>query len=182
MVSDPNIILLKRGQRISLKDNQDEDIKIVFSYSKLFVEMEIDPYAFLLDKKGLVTGDDDLIYFGKNTSKCGGVKFIDYGSEKNITLNLNQVSPNVEKISIAYSIYGDIANNNFSKVHYPTIRILSGGKDKMKYIIDNLLIETTIVAIELYRYNNEWKINTVGAGYRDGLKRLCENFGLKVDN
>lgn len=176
--TDSNIITLKKGQRLAIKDILKGKLKILFEFSSLIKSMDIDPYIFLLDINGKATKDENLIFFGNPTSKCNSVKYIE--NNKIIEIELDKVANNIQSISIAYSIYGDNPSNNFSKVISPKIRIFSDDKEKMEFSPTDLLIETTIVAIQFYRYKNEWKVNTVGSGYRDGLKKLCESYGLTV--
>lgn len=176
--TDLNIITLKKGQRLAIKDILKGKLKILFEFSSLIKSMDIDPYIFLLDINGKATKDENLIFFGNPTSKCNSVKYIE--NNKTIEIELDKVANNIQSISIAYSIYGDNPSNNFSKVISPKIRIFSDDKEKMEFSPTDLLIETTIVAIQFYRYKNEWKVNTVGSGYRDGLKKLCESYGLTV--
>lgn len=176
--TDSNIITLKKGQRLAIKDILKGKLKILFEFSSLIKSMDIDPYIFLLDINGKATKDENLIFFGNPTSKCNSVKYIE--NNKTIEIELDKVANNIQSISIAYSIYGDNPSNNFSKVISPKIRIFSDDKEKMEFSPTDLLIETTIVAIQFYRYKNEWKVNTVGSGYRDGLKKLCESYGLTV--
>lgn len=176
--TDLSIITLKKGQRLAIKDILKGKLKILFEFSSLIKSMDIDPYIFLLDINGKATKDENLIFFGNPTSKCNSVKYIE--NNKIIEIELDKVANNIQSISIAYSIYGDNPSNNFSKVISPKIRIFSDDKEKMEFSPIDLLIETTIVAIQFYRYKNEWKVNTVGSGYRDGLKKLCESYGLTV--
>lgn len=176
--TDLSIITLKKGQRLAIKDILKGKLKILFEFSSLIKSMDIDPYIFLLDINGKATKDENLIFFGNPTSKCNSVKYIE--NNKTIEIELDKVANNIQFISIAYSIYGDNPSNNFSKVISPKIRIFSDDKEKMEFSPTDLLIETTIVAIQFYRYKNEWKVNTVGSGYRDGLRKLCESYGLTV--
>jgi len=180
MISDSTAAVLKKGQRLSIKGILDNEIQITLSYDKLMQHMEIDPYIFMLDKNRKAKGDENLVFFGNKSSKCGGIRILDDGDVKSAAIDLNKIPEDIQVISVSYSIYGDNPSNNFSKVINPTIRILSEGKEKLRYSPKDLLIETTITFIEFYRYKNEWKINTVGAGYREGLKRLCESFGFTV--
>ncbi len=180
MVSDPSVSILKRGQRLSINGILEDKIQLNLTWSSMIQQMDIDPYVFMLEKNGKASGDDSLIFFGNPSSGCGGVKCLDDNGDKSILIDLTKISGEISTISVAYSIYGNNPNNNFSKIVDPVIRILSGGREKLRFFAKDLLIETTIVAIEFYRYKNEWKINTVGAGFRDGLKRLCESYGLSV--
>ena len=45
---------------------------------------------------------------------------------------------------------------------------------------EDLSVEKTLVAVEVYRYKGQWKLNFVASGYRDGLRRLCESYGVEV--
>lgn len=180
MILDTNITLLKRGERLSVQDLVGTSIKLKMHYSTAVQEMEIDPYVFLLSENQKVISEEDLVFFSNPTSKCGSVHYLEENTEKYIEINLEKTPAEVHSISIAYAIYGDNPNFNFSKVINPTVSIFSNGEEKMRFSPDNLLIETTITLVEFYRYKNEWKIKAVGAGYRDGLKRLCESYGLTV--
>ena len=92
--------------------------------------------------------------------------------------DFTKIPENIERISLAYSVYGDDPRQNFSKVKGLTFTLK--GKNTLVFSPDNLLMETTIVAVEFYRYKNNWKLCCVGAGYRDGLRRLCESTGLQI--
>lgn len=180
MIENPNSISLKKGQRISCKDLALDKIKLKINYGAKNSEMDIDPYVFLLDKNNKAHNDENLVFFGNKSSLCGGITLLENASETTIELNLKIVSNQIDRIAVAYSIYGDNPNFNFSKVINPSILIFSDGIEKMRFSPEDLFIETTIVFVEFYRYKGEWKLSTVGAGYRDGLKRLCESYGLIV--
>ena len=34
--------------------------------------------------------------------------------------------------------------------------------------------------MEFYIYRGEWRISAVGAGYRDGLVKLCSRYGIQA--
>jgi len=34
--------------------------------------------------------------------------------------------------------------------------------------------------MEFYLYKGEWKISAVGAGYKDGMAKLCNRYGIEV--
>lgn len=173
--------VIQRGQRIPVTSLfNPADIEIELTYSSMLIQMEIDPYVFMLDNNNLVVSDDRLVFFGNSKSGDGAVSYISAGGKNIVKLNLNSVASDIDKISVTYSIYGDNLNHNFSKVVNPLIVIKSGGEKKACFNPEGLLLETTIVALEFYRYNDSWKLSAVGHGYRDGLKRLCESFGLNI--
>ena len=169
--------ILKRGERIYLEDYSDLPIKIIMGNKGQYKEMDIDPYIFMLDASGSTSCDEDFVYFGNTSSKCGSIVF---NSDKSIDLNLKTVPEHIERISFAYSIYLPTLNYNFSKVLDPYISILQSGKEIFRYMANDLFAETTIIFMEIYRHKFQWRINTIGQGYRDGLKRLCSSYGLIV--
>lgn len=174
-----NVTIVQRGMRIAVKSILENNIVIKFSYEKLLCQMDIDPYVFLLDENEKANYDNNLIFFGNTYSQCGGiyVNLSQNNLDKNIEIKFDKISADIKKIAVVYSIYGDDLNYNFSKVINPVISIFSSQKEKMKFQIDNLSLETTIVGVEFYRYKNEWKLNAVGAGYKSGIKSLCESYG-----
>lgn len=181
IIINPKAIYLKKGQRISCEILNSSDIQIEFLYIKKLKDMEIDPYIFLLDKNNQAQNDEDLIFFGNKTSLDGGVKLIEQLKETIILLNLTKVSANINRICIAYAVYGENPAFNFSKIIDVTIKIKSGQEEKMIFQPKDLMIETAVIFVEFYRYKDIWKINTVGAGYQGGLKKLCESYGIEIE-
>lgn len=168
---------LTRGQRISAADYLGNTAEISFSAS-FPSDMEIDAYTFMLDKNAKAAEDDCLVFFGNTRSKCGSVSYDDKSPYRTVTVDFTKIPEHIERISLAYSVYGDDPRQNFSKVKGLTFTLK--GKNTLVFSPDNLLMETTIVAVEFYRYKNSWKLCCVGAGYRDGLRRLCESTGLQI--
>ena len=140
--------------------------------------MEIDAYIFMLDKNAKAPEDDRLVFFGNAVSKCGSVRYDDRSPDRKITVDFTKIPGYIDRLSLAYAVYGDNPSMNFSKVRSLTFTV--SGKNTLTFSPDNLLVETTIVAMEFYRYKNTWKLCCVAAGYRDGLRRLCESTGLQV--
>ncbi len=168
--------LLKRGERIYI-GNQSDSIRVFMGCKGTLVKMDIDPYVFLLDASGITSCDDDFIYFGNKESQCGTVIFND---DKTIDVNLNRVPEHIQRISFVYSIYLPGPNDNFSKVVDPFLTIYQNGREVVRYVATELFAETTIIFIEIYKHNGKWKINTIGQGYKEGLKKLCSSYGLIV--
>lgn len=179
-IFNPQSICLKRGQRIGLNGFDLEKIQIRMQYDSKPPEMEIDPYVFLLDEKDRAEQDDRLIFFGNPVSSDGSVVLKETGSISELTMNLKKTAPEIDRIAISYAIYGNRSGDYFSKVKNPVLFLFSGEVEQMRFYPEDLLFETTIVMAEFYRYKGEWKVKAVGAGYRDGLKRLCESYGLEI--
>lgn len=178
--SSPEIVgtyHLKRGERVYIDNISENVIKVKMGYRGLFKDLEIDPYVFMLDSTGITSCDDDFIYFGNTDSKCGGIIF---NEDKTFDIDLGKIPSHIERISFVYSIYHPDSKDNFSKVMDPFISLIWQGKEIYKYTATELFAETTIIFLDIYRYNSRWKLNTIGQGYREGLKKLCSSYGLIV--
>lgn len=173
------LLQIRKMQRISLPAYVGSRCDISF-HSKDNGGLEIDPYVFQLDSTGKAPDIGCLVFFGNSTSPDGSVTH--HSEDNHITIDFNRISPSVERIVIVYSVYGGDERLNFSLVKYPELKISSCGRDRISYNMYNLGNAPTVIAAELYRYENEWKISATGWGYRQGVADLCLKYGINVIN
>ncbi|MGN0669838.1 MAG: TerD family protein [Oscillospiraceae bacterium] len=168
---------MKKGQRLSLAGYLGSRFSVWFTCEKP-VGMDIDAYVFLLDENEMALEDRSLVFFGNESSPNGEVRF--FPKDGHIEIDLAKVDYRVKKITLAYSIYAGNANSNFSLVRNPRVSLRTDF-ERLSYVMSDLKNETTAVALELYLYKGEWKISVVGSGYNDGMARLCNRFGIQVE-
>ncbi len=168
---------MKRGQRVGLMQYLGEKFEVRFS-ADIPRGMEIDPYVFLLESGDKALGDEGLIFFGNERSPNGEVRY--FAEDGHIGIDLSKVDLRIQKIAVAYSIYDGGAAKSFSAVGSPKAELISDN-GRVTFIMDGLSDEATIVALELYLYKGEWKISAVGAGFKDGLAKLCNRYGIEVE-
>lgn len=181
VVSQENIEYLKQGQRIAIKPYEDSVLKICYEHESIKENIDIDGYAFLLSQNGRVRKDEDLIFFGNQHSSDNSVRISSADNMPVVLAELKNLDEAVEKLVVSFSIYGDNPLENFSLVNSPLVRIFSDEKEIYRYKLKGLNMEKTVVAVEIYRYKGEWKLACVGNGYNDGLKTLCESYGVEVE-
>ena len=181
ITSDNKVRYLTKGQRIPLEGADTSLIKIVYEHEDTSTFVSVDDYTFLLNHTGRVKQDDDLIFFGKQISDCGAVRSIDKGAMPITTIEVAKLQDDIEKIVVCYSVYDNETGYDFSSIEKPLIRIFCEENELYRFQLEGLTIEKTVVALEVYKYKNEWKINFVGSGYSQGLRRLCESFGVDVE-
>ncbi|MDE7361272.1 MAG: TerD family protein [Oscillospiraceae bacterium] len=169
---------MKRGQRVSMSKYIGSRFDIFFTCEKPR-DYEIDPYLFLLGKDEQSLGDSGLIFFGNEHSDNGEAVF--FPDDGHLAVDLSKVDFRVQKIALAYSIYAGGAQRNFSAVREPRVSIRAGA-ERASFNMDSLSNEATVVAMEFYLYKGEWKISAVGAGYKDGMAKLCNRYGIEVVN
>lgn len=172
---------VKRGQRVSAKELMSSHIKIILEHQGTESDLDVDSYCFMLGDNGKVSCDEDLIFFGYPQAANQSVKTSSADAKPLVLIDLDKVDAAVSRIAVCFSVYGDEANKDFSKIKLPMIRVFGGEREAFQFGLDDLSEEKTVVAVEIYRYKGEWKISFVGAGYKSGLKQLCESYGVNVE-
>ena len=168
---------MKKGQRLSLAGYLGSRFSVWFTCERP-AGMDIDAYAFLLDENEKALEDRSLVFFGNESSPNGEVRF--FQKDGHLEIDLAKVDYRVKKITLAYSIYAGNERSNFSLVRNPRVSLRTDF-ERLSYVMSDLKNETTAVALELYLYKGEWKISVVGSGYNDGMARLCNRFGIQVE-
>lgn len=168
---------MKRGQRVGLLQYLGERFEVWFT-ANAARGVEIDPYVFLLESGDRAIGDEGLVFFGNTRSKNGEAEY--FPNDGHVAIDLSKVPPEIQKIALAYSIYDGGAAKNFRLVSTPRVSLRANG-ERVTFTMDGLGDEATIVALEFYLYKGEWKISAVGAGFRDGLAKLCNRYGIEVE-
>ena len=176
---NPNLppLDMKRGQRVGLTQYLGDNFEVWFT-ANAPRNMEIDPYVFLLESGDKASGDEGLIFFGNARSQNGEVQY--FAEDGHIVIDLSKVPPQIQKIALTYSIYDGGAAKNFRTVGSPRVS-LRAGSERVTFTVDGLTEEATIIAMEFYLYKGEWKISAVGAGYKDGLAKMCNRYGIEVE-
>lgn len=175
---DMPVLDMRMGQRISLYQYIGTKCEIYFSCMKPD-NIDIDPYVFMLDGNERSFGDNGLIFFGNESSERGEVKY--FPGDGHLEIDFDKADYRVQKIALAYSVYAGNYSNNFSRVRAPKISIVANGAERITFTMDRLTDETTAVALEFYLYKGEWKLSAVGAGYRNGMAKLCNRYGIEVE-
>ena len=176
---DQNVQVVQKGQRVPINISMSSVLKIVFEH-RTSAEMDIDSYSFALGENGKVLSDEDLIFFGNVEAENGSIRTCVSGSTQLVVIDLNKANNWVKRIAVCYSIYDD-TDHCFAEVLNPLIRVFTGDTEMFRFELTGLSIEKTVVAVEVYRYKGEWKLNFVGAGYKNGLRHLCESYGVNIE-
>lgn len=178
--ADAPVRTVVKGQRLPAGELPGRTVKIVCECKGRRRSLEVDGYVFLLQDNGKVGGDSDLIFFGNPAA--GGVSVGSSGSGQPLVIvQLDKLEDRIAKISVCFSVYGDDLSENFSLIDEPYVRVLAGEMDFCRFPLSGLGAEKTVVAMEIYRYRDEWRIHFVGSGYNSGLRRLCESYGVEIE-
>lgn len=151
--------------------------------------MEIDASAFLLGAQAKVSSDEDLVFYNNPVRPYISYKDIP-GTEasglKHFDIELDKVPPEIMRIAFAITLYnGERRNQTFGQMREAHCRILNRatGEEILHCNLGHpFSVETAVVIGELYRYNSDWKFGAIIAGFEGGLKALCGNYGIEVED
>lgn len=141
---------------------------------------DLDISVLLLGDDRKVRSNDDFVFYNQPTALGGAIQLRSGGDCAGIDLDLPMVVRHTDVVAVVASLDGaaiaDVA---------PVSLLLSqsGNSDPLAiFEMSSLTSERAIVACELYRRNDEWKIRAVGQGYDGGLADLAVDFGVEVDD
>lgn len=154
-------------------------------------DFDLDASGFILNSSDKVRSDADFIFFNNKKSSDGSIEHLGdnrtgegTGDDEVISVNLEQVSSDIKKLSIAVTIYeADVRKQNFGMVSNAFIRIVNADSQEeiARYdLSEDASTETSMIFGELYRHNDEWKFRAVGQGFNGGLGPLAASFGVNV--
>lgn len=188
-------IKLKKGQKLSLNENAKNLSKLIVTLdynimAKGNIEFDLDACIFMVDTNNK-TAEKDFIFYENTQSTCGGVAikkdhntYLKDAYNESIQLDLNLIPMHIQKLAFTVTVYeASQRNQNFGQVSDGYFRIISADtkQEILSYKFnEDLSIETAVVVAEIYRYKNDWKINSIGSGFRGGLEALCSNYGIET--
>lgn len=169
---------MQKGQRVALGKYVGSKFSVYFSCEKPR-GMEIDPYVFLLGENDIAQLEKSLVFFGDERSSNGEAQY--FPEDGHVEIDLSKVDFSVRKIVLAYSIYAGNELMNFAQTADPRVSIRTK-TERLSFDLVDLRNETTAIAFEIFRQNGDWKISVVSSGFYDGLARLCNRFGIQVED
>ncbi|MDG3013427.1 TerD family protein [Speluncibacter jeojiensis] len=152
---------------------------------------DLDASAIACGADGRAASDAHFVFFNNLTSPDGSVVHAGDnltgdgdGDDEVISVDLNAVDPQVDKVVFPVSIYdADTRRQTFGQVRNAYIRVLNqaDNAELARYdLSEDASTETAMVFGELYRNGAEWKFRAVGQGYSTGLAGIARDFGISV--
>ena len=188
-----NGVRLKKGQKFGLAGANGApmlNLKVALGWDILNQNCDLDSSAFMLGNDGKVLGDDWFVFYGSTTSPDGAVIHsgdsggAGEGDDEVISVNLQRINPQVEKIVFVVTINEALERQlNFSMVANAYIRIVNSDTNQeiARFDLTNYYSNVTSMMVgELYKRNGEWKFNPIGDGISADLLGLCQRYGVNV--
>ena len=163
--------------------------RLILEWDAPTPSIELDASVFLLGANGKVDSDSDFVFYNQPSSPCGSVCFDQkngrVASCASFALDLRCVPSHVARLTVALTIFdGPQRSQHFGQVTRAVMRLLvaESGREVLRFELrESAGKEAAMLVGEFYRHASGWKIRALGQGFVNGLARLAENFGVKVD-
>ncbi|MGS2809773.1 vWA domain-containing protein [Nocardia sp. MW-W600-9] len=131
--------------------------------------------ALLVTGAGKVRSDADFVFF--NQPQAPGVR-LDGAA---LTVTLAAVPADIEQIRAVITVAAE--GDTFGGAVAPVASVADpAGNALYEYVIEGLDRESVVIALELYRRGEQWKVRAVGQGYAGGFADLVTDHGVSVDD
>ncbi len=152
---------------------------------------DLDGSAFLLGAGDKVRSDADFVFYNQSKSSDGSVVHSGdnrtgegEGDDETITVELDKVPADVEKIAVCVTIHdAEARRQNFGMVSRAYVRCVDAvtNAEVARYdLSEDASVEAAMVFGEIYRHNGEWKFKAMGQGFQGGLGPMAKNFGVNA--
>ncbi|KAI7257006.1 hypothetical protein KC345_g10886 [Hortaea werneckii] len=177
---------LIRGQRVDIGNNLSASSLLVsVEWNSLEPSLELDASAFLLRDTGQCEQEQEFVFYGNMADPSGSVLYSKPAPNAgHLILQLTKLPAAIERIVLTFTLYGEVPGQNLGQIDHASASLIDAktGKRLASFPFgQHLSLETAVVIGEFYRYKDNWRFVTVGAGYEGGLRALCNNYGLEAD-
>ncbi|MEM9274905.1 MAG: TerD family protein [Cyanobacteria bacterium P01_F01_bin.143] len=152
-------------------------------------DFDLDGSLFVLGSDEKLISDKHFIFYNNLTSPDPN-KSIQHmgdnltgageGDDEIIKINLKEVPAEIKKIVVTVTIHeAEARKQNFGQVQNAFVRVVnpSNQQEVVRYdLTEDYSIETALIMAEIYRKDNEWRVNAVGSGYQGGLQSLLDRY------
>ncbi|WP_435590932.1 VWA domain-containing protein [Nocardia sp. bgisy118] len=141
-------------------------------------EAAVDLSALLVTESGTVRSDADFVFF--NQPIAPGVELAS-GSPAALAISPGALPGEIAQVRAVLTL--DDPTGTFGRCAPPVATIADDrGNVLYEYVIEGLGSESVVIALELYRRGDQWKVRAVGQGYAGGFAALITDHGVVVDD
>lgn len=180
-------VSLQKGQKVSLSKEAPQAHRILVGLGwdaekkGLFgggADFDLDASCFAL-RNGRLCGDKDICYFGNKEVMRGAIYHHGdnltgegEGDDEQITVNLDQLDSDVDRIVFVVNIYGaKLKRQSFGDVKNAFIRLVdeNTNTELFRYNLSDGSVKNVagLIFAELYRHEGAWKFSAIGEGTKE---------------
>ena len=134
---------------------------------------------FLLGADGKVRDDGDILYYNQPITADGSIRL----DGDTITICPATLDTAISELHLCASIDATSPYRSLGEAGEAVLSIRDeNGGEHIRYRLTphEAGIVTALSIAQIYRRHGQWKIRARSEGYRDGLVKLCEHYGLEV--
>jgi tellurium resistance protein TerD len=150
-------------------------------------DFDLDASVFILGDNKKILSDNHFVFYNNLTSPDGAVEHTGDnltgegdGDDEQIKVDLSKIDSKTSEICVVVTIHeADSRRQNFGQVRNSFIRIVDGvtGDEMLKYELDeDFSIETAVEFGRIYKKDDKWKFEAIGAGMKGGLKEYLAKY------
>jgi len=148
---------------------------------------DLDASVFIMGENKKLLADEFFVFYNNTKSPDEAVEHTGDnltgdgdGDDEQIHVDLSKIDPRVTELCIVVTIHdADARKQNFGQVRNSFVRIIDAANNTelVKYELEeDFSIETAVEFGRIYKRNNEWKFEAVGAGQRGGLQEYLNKY------
>lgn len=130
-----------------------------------------DVSCFCLNKDNKLISDEHMVFYNQPTSPDNSISLDNTGGKQKFSLNLDKVSPDVEKMSF-------VITSDDKKIK-DLNNVLSCKTNDFSFAMNanQLQDEKALMFCEVYKKDGQWRYNAFGQGFNAGLAAVLEHYG-----
>ena len=170
---------LIRGQKLKLSDVLNNSLSFSLATTPPS-NLNLDIALFGLDSQGKLSDEAYMIFYNQPQSPCGSLKLSqNNGQQVSFDVNLATLTPQIERLVLTLTIDG---HQTMAQLPAMAINLQSQQQTVASFPIDGSMFqqEKALMALELYKKDNIWRMSAVGQGFNGGLAALIKHFGGEV--
>lgn len=156
------------GQKLKLSDVLGNQLSFNLEVI-LPTNFSLDVAIFGLDSQIKLSNEGYMIFYNQPQSPCGSIKLTQNDSQKvSFAINLGSLDPQIERLILTLTVDG---NQTMAQLPATVISLQNQQQAAATFKLDGNMFnqEKALMAIELYKKDNIWRMSAVGQGFNGGL-------------
>ena len=150
-------------------------------------QFDIDASVFVLGENKKILSDQHFVFYNNLKTPDGAVEHSGdnltgdaRGDDEQIRIDLSKIDAQVVEICVVVTIHdAESRRQNFGQIRNSFVRVFDGvtNAELLKYELDeDFSVETAVEFGRIYKRQNVWKFEAVGAGMRGGLQDFLTKY------
>jgi tellurium resistance protein TerD len=147
---------------------------------------DLDASVFVLGANSKLVGDEYFVFYNNSKSPDSAVTHTGDnltgdgdGDDESILVDLSKINSAVQELCVVVTIHDAAARKqNFGQVRNSFIRVVDEQNNVLvKYELDeDFSVETAVEFGRIYKKDNQWKFEAIGAGMKGGLEDYLKKY------